>query len=424
VNSRPVVEFDHHSAEYAKRGDEINRDLVERCPVAWSTAYGGFWVVSGHSALREVARDDATYSSDHDTTGDGNGTGGITIPPVPFRTVPIEMDPPEFHDYRRLLNPYFSPKAAERWQPFMDAAADHCLDVISERGSGDIILDLANPMPAMFTLAFMGLPVEDWKIYAEPAHRMVYTPEDSPDRGEAVMGCLTLINDLYAQVVRRRSEPTDDFIAYLMSAKVNGELLDDQRINEMLFLLIFGGVDTTTGLTANALVWLAQHPEQRARLIAQPGLMETAIEEFLRYFAPVQTLGRTVMKDTQLAGFCPAAGDRLLMNFAAANRDPAEFADPDQLLIDRTPNRHAAFGLGIHRCLGSNFARAMIAAMVGGVLRRMPDYTVDIERAARYETIGTVKGWSAVPITFTPTPATGTPMPEPLPFVRREESGA
>ena len=144
--------------------------------------------------------------------------------------------------------------------------------------------------------------------------------------------------------------------------------------------------------------------------------MSTSIEEWLRYYTPVQTMARTVMKDAELGGQCIAKGDRLLMNFAAANRDPNQFDDPQLLDPERKPNRHAAFGLGIHRCLGSNYARLMIDVMVAAVLRRIPDYVVDTESSVRYQTIGQVNGWDSVPITFTPSASTGTKLPDPPAF--------
>lgn len=415
-STRPEVDFDHHSPEYAASSDEINADLVAKCPVAWSDHHDGFWVVSKYADVATVARDDATYSSDHDTTGDGNGTGGIAIPVPPVRTVPIEMDPPEFHAYRKLLNPYFSPRMGDVWRPYVEALAEECLDAICEQGSGDLLGDLTSPLPAKFTLALMGLDLDDWEAYSEPAHNLVAVPSTDERFGEVMVETLGLVNKLYEEVVARRAAPRDDMISYLCQCTVDGEVLSDQRVTEICSLLIFGGVDTTTGLTANALIWLEQNPAQRTRLLQEPALMSTAIEEWLRYYTPVQTMARTVMKDAELGGQCIAKGDRLLMNFAAANRDPDQFDDPQLLDPERKPNRHAAFGLGIHRCLGSNYARLMIDVMVSAVLRRIPDYVVDLESAKRYQTIGQVNGWDSVPITFTPSASTGTKLPAPPAF--------
>lgn len=415
-STRPEVDFDHHSPEYATSSDEINADLVARCPVAWSDHYDGFWVVSKYADVATVSRDDDTYSSDHDTTGDGNGTGGIAIPPPPVRNVPIEMDPPEFHDYRKLLNPYFSPRMANVWRPYVEALAEECLDAISEQGSGDLLRDLTSPLPAKFTLALMGLDLDDWKAYSDPAHNQVAVPSTDERYGEVMVETLGLVNRLYEEVVARRAAPRDDMISYLCECTVDGEVLTDQRVTEICSLLIFGGVDTTTGLAANALIWLEQNPAQRTRLLEEPALMSTAVEEWLRYYTPVQTIARTVMKDVELGGQCIAQGDRLLMNFAAANRDPDQFEDPQLLDPERKPNRHAAFGLGIHRCLGSNYARLMIDVMVSAVLRRIPDYVVDLDSSVRYQTIGQVNGWDSVPITFTPTASTGTKLPDPPAF--------
>lgn len=407
-----VVEFDHHSASYAADNGKHLANLHERGPVVWSPCYDGFWVVSGYAELAAVERDNAGFSSDHDMTGDGNNYQGIVIPEQPFRTVPIEVDPPEFHAYRALLNPYFSPAASREWQPYADQLVDHCLDRITEDGCGDLVEDLANPVPAILTCALLGLPVADWRTYAEPAHQLVYATPGSMTHADAIEKLLVMIEAMRRVIAERRENPRSDLISHLVCATVDGEPLSEQRVVEIVFLVVFGGVDTATGLTANALNWLSTHPAERELLRDDPAAWQHATEEFLRYFSPVQGMARTATHDTELGG-CPVrAGDRVHINFAGANRDPSLFSDPDEIKLDRFPNRHVAFGLGIHRCLGSNLARVLFRSMVGGLLRRIPDYAVQAAYARRYTTIGTVNGWETLPVTFTPTPSTHTPLPQ------------
>jgi cytochrome P450 len=173
----------------------------------------------------------------------------------------------------------------------------------------------------------------------------------------------------------------------------------------MVQLVIFGGVDTTTGLIGSALEWLARHPEERDRLREHPGLIPRATEEFLRYFSPVQALARTATRDCVVGGRQVRAGERLLLSWASANFDEDAFDRPDEVVLDRSPNRHQAFGVGIHRCLGSNYARVEFAVVLEEVLRRLPDYAIDGTAARRYPSIAVVNGWVTLPATFTP----GTP---------------
>lgn len=419
TDGRHVVDYDHHSSAYAEGHAVIHRDLREKCPVAWSEHYKGFWVITRYDDVAAVSRDDDTFRSQNDQMMDPDGPdgfAGITIPPAGFRSVPIEMDPPEFHAYRKLLNPYFSPAAARRWQPYIDQAVEYFLDQVCERGTGDLVLDLAAPAPGMFTTALIGLPKEDWHKYADPMHKIVAPPE-SDEYAEAIEGAMWIMTSLFELVADRRENPKDDFISYLCRATIDGELLEDQRVVEILFLFIAGGVDTTTSLMGNAFVWLDQNREIHQSLLEDDDAMARAVEEWLRFYAPVQNLARTVAEPCEFAGQSFSRLDRVLISLSSANRDESVFERPDEVVLDRFPNRHAAFGLGIHRCLGSNFARLLITSMTRGVLRRMPDFQVDHDHAERYQSFGIVNGWHRVPATWTPTPTSGVAAPEPLPFV-------
>jgi cytochrome P450 len=170
----------------------------------------------------------------------------------------------------------------------------------------------------------------------------------------------------------------------------------------VLLTILGGGFDTTMGLVCHALAWLSDHPNERQRLIDDPSLIPAAGEEFLRYFSPIQSLSRTVGEDTELCGQSLSFGDRVLLSFAGANRDPEAYDHPDEMILARFPNRHVAFGLGTHRCIGSNFARMEVTAMLQGVLERIPDYTVITTEAERYETIGNLNGFTRMPASFTP----------------------
>jgi cytochrome P450 len=184
--------------------------------------------------------------------------------------------------------------------------------------------------------------------------------------------------------------------------------MTDDEIYSMDELLISGGVGTTASLVGQALVWLSQNPTERQRMFDDPELLEnTALEEFLRVFSPTQALARTVTKDVELRGCSLRKGDRLLVSRASANRDPDQFPEPDTVDLTRWPNRHAAFGIGIHRCAGLHLARAMSRAIIGQVLERMPDYVVDVSGLERFPDQGVNVGWKTIPTRFTPGPRRG-----------------
>lgn len=396
----PVVHLDHHSSELARDPWPTYADLRRRCPVAFSEAYDGFWVVTRYEDIRRIALDDETFSS----------ADSIVIPPKLSgqRSVPIEVDPPMFQEYRKVLQPRFSPAAIDRLHGAIEAYVHRCIDTFIEDGECDLIHDLADPLPAMTTLHLLGLPVEDWPRYSEPMHATVFLRQDNPRRVEALDGLRWIREQVAGAIERRREEPGDDLIGSLVGSEVAGRPLEDQEILEMVLLVIQGGLDTTGSAISNALLHLDEHPEERARLNERrEELLPLAIEELLRYEAPQQALARTATRDVEVGGQQVRAGDKLLLVWASGNRDEEMFDDPDGVVLDRFPNRHMTFGLGAHRCLGSNLARRQIRLALEGVLDRLPDYRIERERVERAETIGVVYGYFAMPATFSPGPRAG-----------------
>ncbi|SHN17444.1 cytochrome P450 [Cryptosporangium aurantiacum] len=401
-----TVSFDHHSPEYAHGWREINADLRGRCPVARTDAHGGFWVISKYDDVAAVARDDATFSS-YQELPDGSRTGA-TIPVAPLRQVPIEMDPPEFFAYRKLLNPSFSPASVKAWEPFVRDVTTFCLDRVIAAGTTDLIRDIASPVPAILTLRVLGLPTEDWQVFSDTTHDLVHTVPGTPENDTALAGMFALIGQITQTIVERRAAPADDLISHLVRSEIDGRPLTDERLMEVITLVILGGVDTTGSLIGNALHWLQHHPEQRERLRVDPSLLPAATEEFLRFFSPVPGLARTATTDCVIGGQTIAAGDRLFLSWSSANHDEDAFDAPGEVRLDRTPNRHQSFGLGIHRCLGSNVARLEFRVVLEEVLRRLPDYVIDVEAATPYSSIGVVNGWVSLPATFTPAAPQGS----------------
>ena len=197
-------------------------------------------------------------------------------------------------------------------------------------------------------------------------------------------------------VAQRRAKPGEDLVSYLLNAKFDDHVLDDEHLIGTLRLLLIAGIDTTWSGLGASLWHLATHADDRRRLVAQPELMPTAIEEFLRAYAPV-TMARVVREDTEFKGCPMKAGEGILLSFPAANRDPEMFPDADKVLIDRKENRHAAFGLGIHRCIGSNLARMEMTVGVEQWLRRIPEFELDQERPTTWS-VGTVRGPRLLPV--------------------------
>jgi cytochrome P450 len=418
------VHFDRHTPEYRHQFEEITHELHAKCPIAWTDTHGGHWVASGNREVFELARSAEFLSNDHDVKGERRGYKGITIPSPPrAREVQggfLEMDPPEQRHYRQTLNPYLSPAAVGRWVPFVDEVVRACLDERIEQGRIDFVDDLANIVPAVLTLAMMGIPLKDWTVYNEPAHASVYTPPNSPDMPRVAEMSRNMGMGLYMSIQEIRRNPRPGLIDALVHADINGKTPPDEELTGVLALLIGGGFDTTTALTAHALEWLGEHPEDRDRLSCErDSLLDSATEEFLRFYAPAPGDGRTISADCEIAGQRFEEGERLWLSWAMANRDPSVFPDPDRVDLERKGNRHSSFGLGIHRCIGSNVARTVFKRMVTAVLDRMPDYRCDSDGTVHYETIGIIQGMRHLPATFTPGKRLGPSLEETLDILQK-----
>jgi cytochrome P450 len=397
VADRPSVHFDHHSAEFAAAPWPILEDMRDRCPVAHSDAYGGFWVLTRYEDIRTVALDDETFSS----------AQSIVIPAkqnASQPSIPIETDPPIFHEYRRVMQPLFSPTAVDRLEPAIESFVTGCIDEFIEAGLCDFVHDLADPLPALTTLHKLGLPLDDWARFAEPLHKTVFLRQGDPARA-GVMEQLAWIRQVIVDAVAdRRRHPRDDMITYLVNATVDGRPIESDEVVAMIVLTIQGGFDTTGSAIGNALLYLDADRDARRRLIEDPALIPSAVEELLRFEAPQFALARVATRDVEIGGQHIAAGERILLVWASGNRDETVFSAPNEVVLERSPNRHMTFGLGAHRCLGSTLARREILVALRAVLRRMPDYEIHYEQVVRAQTIGVAYGSFSLPARFTPGP--------------------
>jgi cytochrome P450 len=414
--------FDRHTPEYRLQFEKITEEMQSKCPVAWSETYNGHWVAADSRNVFELARCPAV-SNHHDLTGE-TPYQGITIPKAQRATVVrggiLEMDEPEHSTYRGALNPYLSPAAVKRWQPFVDEIVRASLDEKIESGHIDFVDDLANIVPAVLTLAMMGIELKKWPVYSEPAHLSVSTPEHSPDAARVAEMNRQMGIDMINTMTEIRENPRPGLVNALLQLRINGEPAPDLEILGNLGLIIGGGFDTTTALTAHSLEWLSEHPEQRELLSRERDtLLNPATEEFLRFFTPAPGDGRTFAEDVEVEGQRFKEGERLWVSWAMANRDPSVFDAPNEIILDRKGNRHFSFGIGVHRCVGSNVARTVFKSMLTAVLDRMPDYVCDPERTEHYETIGVIQGMKHLPATFTPSKPLGPGLDETLEKLQR-----
>lgn len=387
------VDFDHHSGEFAEDPWTPLAELRNTCPVAYTENHGGFWVLTGYEDIKQVATDDVRFSS----------AQGLTIPDKKNpsqRSIPAEMDPPDFLHFRHILHPMLSPTAVDRLTPVIERFVHAAIDDFIEAGHCDLVHDFADPVPAMTTLHKLGLPVDRWKEISEPLHRVVFLRQDNPERGNVMEQLQAVSKLLYETVAARREAPRDDMISYLVNSTVDGRPITDEEVKEMVYLTIQGGFDTTGSAISNALIHLDRDRDAREKLRDDPTLMGPAIEEFLRFEAPQVALARTATEDVVVGGQHIKAGEKLLLVWASANRDRELFDNPDELDLDRFPNRHMTFGLGAHRCLGSNLARRQMEVALTGLLRRIPDYEIDYKNARRPETVGIVYGMYSLPVRF------------------------
>jgi len=229
-----------------------------------------------------------------------------------------------------------------------------------------------------------------------------------------------MYRDLYGQLTQIRESPRPGLIDALIRATINGKTPPDMELLGVMMLFIGGGFDTTTALTAHSLEWLGEDPDQRERLSRErETLLDPATEEFLRFYTPAPSDGRTISADCEIAGIRFREGERLWLSWAMANRDPAVFPNPNEVDLARTGNRHHSFGLGIHRCIGSNVARMVFKRMITAVLDRMPGYRCDPAGTVHYQTIGVIQGIRHLPATFSPGPRLGAGLAETIETMQR-----
>ena len=409
------VDFDHHSDAFNLNEVEANAELRRRCPVAWNENYGGFWFLTSYQAVAQAARDGATFAHKYEpNAADGvNYQGEMGVPrPEGQPALGIgEVDGPYHQALRRGLAPSFSPRTVAQMRPFIEQAAHWFIDQRIADGEMDLVLDYASPIPAILTMKLMGLPYDNWQLYANLFHSVMAHPTGSEAYNQAIAAVPAMMDGLLDFARARRAEPRDDLTSFLVEFEFDGNHLSDSQLLDILWNLIAGGVDTTTSQTALSLLHLATHPRPRQQLTDSPELYSTAVDEYLRYFSVNQQLSRTVTRDVVIGDQQLRRNDQLVLSWLAANHDEEEFDRPQDVILDRFPNRHLAFGLGPHRCIGSHLARTMFEVMLKAVLDRIPDYRVDLNGVDEYLGNPSMTGLATLPATFVPGRSRGTARP-------------
>ena len=306
---------------------------------------------------------------------------------------PLTSDPPVHGAWKRAVLPPFMPDEVAKLEPRARAMCDELIDAFPAEG-GDVVDLYTQHIPLRLTAHMLGLPEEDGELFQRWLHEIFELGISDPSF--AMRATADMESYFAAEIAKRQANPTGDLITKLMRVTLDGRPADSADVVGMLRILLIAGVDTTWSAIGSALWHLAEHPADAARLRAEPGLMPTAIEELLRAYAPV-TVAREVMRDTTVAGCPMRAGEMVMLSFPAANRDPAMFPEPDRVILDRAENRHAAFGLGIHRCIGSNLARMELTVAVETFLHRMPAFRIS---GPVTWSIGAVRGPRSLPMTF------------------------
>ena len=386
-----ATDFSHLDPGWAADPYPIQDDLRQRCPIAHTQRFGGGWLPTRYEDVAAIAYDTERFSSraiilsNFRPPRDLAPAGG---------SPPITSDPPFHHEARKLLLPAFTKTAVSKQEPATTQLCHSLIEALEGRDVIDAARDYAQHIPMRVIADILGFPPEDGPQFREFVKNTLEGIDLPPEQRVTRMSALFYY--LLGQVQDHVSNPRDDLTSYLINAELGGRKLDPSHIVGTMALLLIAGIDTTWSAIGASLWHLAKAPEDRRRLVADPGLLPTAIEEFLRAYAPV-TMARLVKQDMRWRGAGMTADDWILLSYPAANRDPAQFDRAAEVVIDREVNRHAAFGLGIHRCLGSHLARMELRVALGVWLERFPEFTL-ADPAAVTWAAGQVRGPRALPL--------------------------
>lgn len=363
------------------------------CPFARTERRQVTYMPTTYEGVRAVAADTETWSSE-----------SVTVTPVPpssdaagnrLRSI-ITSDQPEHTTERRLMLPFFAPKAVEKYRSHTEELCRHLIRGFVEDGRADLAEQYARQIPPRIIAAILGIDAgraEEFTTWVQGVLELGLQDAEIREHYSRIIRQFFL-----DEIADRQQNPGDDLISFLLQADIDGEPVPMHVIRANVSLMLIAGIDTTWSSIGSALWHLASHPDDRRRLVESPELIPTAIEEFLRAYSPV-TMARVATRDTMLGDRPVRAGERVVLTFPAANRDPAVFEDPEAVIIDRARNRHMAFGSGIHRCAGSNLARMEMTVAVTEFLAMVPDFELEDPAAVTWAG-GQVRGPRSLPVRF------------------------
>ena len=356
-----------------------------------SATPGGAWVAVRYEDCYRILQDWEHFSSSPTPEASEQLAGDLVI----------TLDPPRQQQFRKVLNPYFSPSRMKALKPQIQHETDELIDEFFDEGCGDLAQVAWRQPGIVFFKYLFGLPIDDVPLCIELT--------DTALNGETENARMAAWGHLYqhlhdAITARTTAPPKDDMIDVLLNAEIDGQKLAFGDIVGNAMLLVQAGLETTASAMSFAFHYLATHLDERDRLIADPDLRPRAVEEFLRYSGSIHGIPRTVTREVELSGhsFCP--GESVIVNYASANRDPDQFPDADRCILDRRENRHLGFGAGVHRCLGSNLARLEFQVGIERVMSRMPDFALTPGALATFHGNSVTRGFRRIPVTFTPGP--------------------
>jgi cytochrome P450 len=358
-----------------------------------SATPGGAWVATRYAECYKILQDWEHFSSNPTPEGAEQLAGDLVI----------TLDPPRQQKFRQVLNPYFSPGRMKQLRPRIRDETDCLIDTFIGEGTGDLAQVAWRQPGIVFFKYLLGMPVDDVPLCIDLTDTAL-NGDTEETRMAAWGGLYQHLHD--AVSARTTQPPQDDMIDVLLSAEIDGEKLPFGDVVANAMLLVQAGLETTANAMSFAFHYLGTHPSERDRLIREPEMLPRAVEEFIRFAGSIHGIPRTVARDVELSGhaFCP--GESVIVNYAAANRDPQQFPDAERCLLDRQANRHLGFGAGVHRCLGSNLARLEFQVGIEQVLSRLPDFTLDPGREATFHGNSVTRGYRSIPVVFTPsTPA-------------------
>lgn len=403
----PVLEnaqlFDPLAPETLSDPYPIYARLREEAPIHRSPV--GVWLVLGYDEAVQILRDHDNFSVDHSNRLDTDAVGerlGPTSAERGMENIMLFKDPPDHTRLRGLVNKAFTPRVVGSLRHRIVEIVNELLDAVEPRGEMDVIQDFAYPLPVTVIAEMLGIPEEDrvgfkrWSRQIAPILDPVISDEVFYQIAEAGLGLAVYFDELIA---KRREAPGEDLITELIHAEEAGDRLTPEELRATLILLLVAGHETTMNLIGNGTLVLLRNPAQMERLRADPALAKTATDELLRYDGSVHLTARTATSDVEIGGVTIGKGEMAMVILGAANRDPAQFPDPDRLDIGREPNRHLAFSAGGHFCVGATLARVEGQIAFETLVRRLPRLRL-VDPDPPYRATITLRGLEALPVAF------------------------